>query len=229
MQSVINQNIFKHQGGASSGMNNLVTVIHLLKMEGGFRGEVYFGESRIANFQIKYRKELEANTQIDIDASGFDPIYSRMMKRAVVDRDKVFEVGGDGYVVFHVSGHQGGVHFMLYTINERREEAYFDSRKLGSGDMVVLRPVYPGKYVVQNEAGNELMELEVKKAENGRYYHPSKLEPKQLKLQKGGFETKKVELWPLQALVIVTEVDASIVLKYMENRKQERERKTRSN
>jgi hypothetical protein len=73
------------------------------------------------------------------------------------------------------------------------------------------------------------MELEVKKAENGRYYHPSKLEPKQLKLQKGGFETKKVELWPLQALVIVTEVDASIVLKYMENRKQESERKTRSN
>jgi hypothetical protein len=95
-------------------------------------------------------------SQVNIDASLFDPTHKASKERSV--NDLMLAVGMEGFVVLHVSGHQEGVYLKLSKLEENKAvRAYFDSRKLQTGDMVVFRVIWPGEYTISNTASKQTM------------------------------------------------------------------------
>lgn len=209
MKSIINQNLFKHKNSASNSINNLCTVIHKLDEEGVYVGEVFQEKNYLGNFRIAYKKEFE-NPQVTIDASMFDPVYYKMLQKANIPKQKELQVGMEGYVVFYVSGHHDGVYFTLKMIDEKKEKEIFDSRRVGKGDMVVFRLLYPGDYLILDEIKKTSTELTVKKVEDDKYPHPSKIKPKSIEVTAKGFKLNRIEVLPLQAIIFSPESECSL-------------------
>jgi hypothetical protein len=214
MNPVFNQNLFRHKNTSSSQLNNLCTVIHKFKSEGSYLGEVFLGKTHMGSFTVRCSKNF-ANPQVNVDASMFDRIYANSKKLATV-HNQSFEVRAEGFIVFYASGHHDGFYLTLKRAGEKEPENYFDSRKLSDGDMIAIRLIYPGEYELKNEPGNQSMNIFVRKAEDGKYHHPSKLPPKTIDLADRGFPEKNLTLEPLQALVINAKVDCSIKLQSKE-------------
>ena len=216
MRSIINDNLFRHVSASTDKLNSLCTIIHKLKSEGIYRGEVYLKEQFLGNFKINYNSKTQTS-QINIDTSLFDPTYKT--PRTQLSLSGPLEVGIDGYVVFHVSGHHNGIYIRIRKVTEKKEEDYFDSRKLGKGDMAVFRVIYPGEYFIQNTTKSQTFQFTVKEEKEGKYPHPSKLQPLTIVLTEKNFESKKAEVYPLQAILIKAETDCLLKLEYQKSNK----------
>ena len=70
----------------------------------------------------------------------------------------------------------------------------------------------PGRYLLKNLHGKQSTEIIITEKKEGKYPHPSKLEPLNVVLKKEGFELKKSELSPFQALMVNTEVECALSL-----------------
>lgn len=210
MNPVINQNLFRHQDTASAGINNLCTVIHQLKTEGVFLGEVVHDKRLLGTFQLRYQKSFN-ESQVNVDLSRFDDLLRAN------DLDDGYgpalELGQEGFVVFFATGHHDGLSVKLTRIDVEKPILTFDSRKLGAGDMVVLRLWHPGQYALANELGKQKASLKVVGAVDGKFKNPAKLDPTKVTLSDGGFEPAYLEKSATQALVVEIKAPASLTLK----------------
>jgi hypothetical protein len=222
MRSIINNNLFRYNSSSTEGMNNLCTVIHKLKTGGFYRGEVFLNQRYLGSFKINYDAKIET-PQLNLDASLFDPTSSANKQRRLTPL--TMEVGMEGYIVFHVSGHQKDAYFTLKKLSEKKREDYFDSRKLSNGDMAVFRVIYPGEYLIKNTRGSQVLAVTVREEKEGKYPDPSKIQPLTVTLSEKGFETKKSEIYPLQAIIIKSEIDFSLSLEFQKPKKTDRSKK----
>ena len=210
MATAINQNLFRHQNTASAGINNLCTVIHQMKTEGVFLGEVVHDKRLLGTFELRYQKSLQ-ESQVNVDLSRFDDLLRAN------DLDDGYgpklEVGQEGYAVFYATGHHDGLYVKLTRIDVEKPALDFDSRKLGAGDMVVLRLWHPGQYTLANELGKQKASLKVVGAVDGKFKNPTKLEPTKVTLSDGGFDPAYLEKSATQALIVEIKTAASLTLK----------------
>lgn len=216
MRSIINQNLYRHSSSATDGLNNLCTIIHKLKYEGYYRAEIYIRDQYLGSFKINYDSKLEL-PQVNIDASVFDPIRKKTKDEEL--SSGMMEVGMEGYLVFHVSDHQEGLYIKLNRLTEKKEEKYFDSRRLGKGDMVVFRVIYPGEYSIEDTVSKQTMQFFIKENKEGKYPHPSKVQPFTITLNAKSFEAKKIEVMPLQAIIIKAETECVLKLELKKEKK----------
>ena len=210
MATVINQNLFRHQDTASAGINNLCTVIHQVKTEGVFLGEVVHDKRLLGTFELRYQKSFD-ESQVNVDLSRFDDL----LRANDFDDDygPKLELGQEGYVVFYATGHHDGLYVKLTRIDVEKPVLTFDSRKLGAGDMVVLRLWHPGQYTLANELGKQKASLKVAGAVDGKFRDPRKLDPAKVTLSDGGFDPNYLEKAATQALIVEIKTAASLTLK----------------
>ena len=210
MNPVINQNLFRHQDTASAGINNLCTVIHQLKTEGVFLGEVIHGKRLLGTFQLQYQKSFD-ESQVNVDLSRFDDLLrANDLENGYGPQ---LELGQEGYVVFFATGHHDGLYVKLTRIDIEKPVLSFDSRKLTDGDMVVLRLWHPGLYTLTNDLGKQKASLKVVGAVDGKFRNPAKLDPSKATLTERGFEPDYLEKSATQALVVEIKAPASLTLK----------------
>ena len=225
MKSIIDQNLFRHKNSSSAQLNKLATIVHKLRDKGIYQGDVFLDKTHMGSFRINFQDNLEVS-QVDIDASGFDPVYRKMKNLSRLDSDMIYHVGMEGFLVFHVSGHHTNVYMTLKKLGEGRQEDYFDSRRLSGGDMIIFRIIYPGEYRISNEIGKQVIDLTVSEAEKDKYYHPSKLEPLTIHLTEKGFEKKSYSVAPLQAFIITAGTPTALKLESKEQPKLNKKKKT---
>lgn len=208
MKSVINPDIFRHTAVTTEGFNNLCTIVHPIRSEGQYTGEIFIKKQFAGSFQLTIHEKSES-TQTDIDISMFDPLNTRKIKG--IPRNQ-FSMSKDGYVVIFASGHHEGAYLRI-TIPGEEDREVFDTRKLGKDDLVVFRPFHPGKYKLLNRLdGREAYFVIEEKKERG-YVNPAKLEPVTIPLTPRGFEMpKNAMLAPFQAMVIKPDIDCSLLL-----------------
>jgi len=208
MKSVINPNIFRHTAVASEGFNNLCTIVHPLRKEGEYTGEIFLKKQCMGSFQLVINEKSES-TQADIDVSLFDPLNIRKNKGISPNQ---FEMSTDGYVVIYASGHHNGVHVRITGSGDQKDSEEFDTRKLGKDDLVVFRPFHPGKYKLLNRLAGQEASFAIEEKKDGGYINPAKLEPVTIPLTTKGFEIPENKILPFQAMVIKPDIDCSLVL-----------------
>jgi len=206
MKSVFNPALFHHQTVATSALNNLCTVIHKLREEGTYSGEVRRGKHLIGTFGLRFDKKLPPH-QVHIDMAQYDPLFSKEGNKSV---ERLFEVGGEGYVVFYTSGVHADLRVKLHHREERKVELSYDTSRLTVGDMVALRLGTPGAYRIQHATKKHSMALVVRSATEGKFPNGlGKFLPGRVKLTTKGFEPAQVEHWPLQALIVEIELEGA--------------------
>jgi hypothetical protein len=218
MKNIINTNAYKHKASASSAINNLCTIIHPLKEEGEYRGEVIVKDRLLGTFDLTYDKKME-NSQVDIDVSQFDPITNEKWTRFKSDRHTHFKLGAEGYLVIYASQHHNNVYVRLRPVgDEKKKETPFDTRKLGPDDMVVFRCIWPGSYELQNEGGKQKMLLNITQTKDDKNFHVDKLDAVTVTLGGEGFSSKELECAPLQPIVIKLGTEGAVSFKSLEKR-----------
>jgi hypothetical protein len=208
MKNALNPSLFTHQTGVTEGFNNLCTIIHQLHDEGVYFGEVQRGRHLLGTFNLSFDKKLPPH-QVHIDAASFDPLFkNQTTDRAPATR---FELGGQGYVVLYTSGNHTDLRVKLHRRDETKTELSYDTAKLCTGDMVVFRLWTPGTYRVRHTTEKHAMTLKVRSAEGGKYpVSLGKFAPVTVKLTPRGFEPAQSEQWPLQALIVQTEIAGAL-------------------
>ena len=214
MKNVLNPALFTHRAGATDGFNNLFTIIHQLRDEGIYSGEIQRGKYLIGNFTLRFDKKLPTH-EVHIDAAEFDPLFNK----ATYDQsgEGTFEVGGQGYVVLFTSGNHADLRVKLHRRDEKKAELSYDTAQLSAGDMVVFRLGRPGSYRVQHTIEKHAMTLAVRSAKGGKY--PAglgKFPPVKVKFTPRGFDPARVEQWPFQALIIQIEIAGGLRLEFVE-------------
>jgi hypothetical protein len=215
MTSVFNPNLFRHTTVTSDRFNNLCTIIHPLKKEGQYTGEVFIKKQFLGSFQLTLDEKFEP-TQADIDISMFDPLQIRKDKTMP---PRQFEITKDGYVVIYVSGHHDGAYVRIMSSDEKGEKEVFDTRKLGKDDIVVFRPFHPGKYKLLNKSDGQETSIIIEEQKES-YANPAKLAPVEIPLTVKGFTSNKsFSVSPFQAIIIKPEIDCSLTLELEKERK----------
>ena len=208
MTTAINQNLFRHREAASAGLNNLCTIVHQLKTEGAYLGEVIHGKRLLGVFRLRYERSHDVS-QVNLDLSRFDEI---LRINTPGDFAVDYRLGGEGYVVFHATGHHDGLYVKVARTDVEKAGVTFDSRKLGPQDIVVFRLWHPGRYTIANVQGKQKASLEVTGAEDGKFRNPAKLEPARATLTEKGFEPERLVVAATQAMVISIQAPASLAL-----------------
>jgi hypothetical protein len=215
MKNVLNHALFKHQESTSEGFNNLCTIIHQLRDEGTYFGEVQRTKYIVGTFTLRFDKTLTTH-QVHIDAAKFDPVFNK--NRSAPQAESGFEVGGEGYVLFYTSGAHTDLRIKLHRRTEKNtDEVSYDTAKLASGDMVVFRLLAPGAYRIRQGQTEHAMSVSVRSAEKDNYPGAlGKFPPVNVKLTSRGFEPAKVDYWPLQALIIQLETAGPLSVESVE-------------
>jgi hypothetical protein len=208
MKNVLNQALFRHRGSATEGFNNLCIIIHQLRDEGTYFGEVQRAKQSVGSFTLRFDKKLPSH-EVHVDAAKFDQLFNRGSRAQPVERS--FEVGGEGYVILYTSGAHTDLRIKLHRRDEKNVEVVYDTARLTSGDMVVFRLLVPGTYRIGHAKEKHIMTLAVRSPDGGKYPATlGKLPPIHAKLTQRGFEPAKVDPWPLQALIIQVDVPGAL-------------------
>jgi hypothetical protein len=225
MKNVLNPALFAHRSGNTEGFNNLCTIIHQLRDEGTYVGELQRGKYPIGTFTLRFDKKLPGN-EVHIDAAKFDVLFDK--ESCEQSREGNFEVGGQGYVVFYTSGSHADLRVKLYRRAEKKAELSYDSALLSAGDMVVFRLGTPGAYRVQHMTEKHTMMLVVRAAARGKYpVGLGKFLPMNVRLTPRGFDPSKAEQWPLQALIIQVEIAGALRVEFLEKSASKKARRRR--
>lgn len=216
MKPVINTNLFRHTSSGTESLNNLCTIVHQFKVAGIYQGTVFIKEQLLGEFKVKFDPKIEV-PQINLDLSAFDPFYSQLAERN--DFKFMLEVGMEGYLLFFTSGHHDGMYVKMKQLSENKDVDYYDSRHPVAGDMIMFRTIHPGSYSITDKPGNAQFYFSIPINKEGKYAHPSKLQPLNIVLNVNGFEPAQMEVQPLQAIVITTKINCSLTLKMDEEKK----------
>lgn len=215
MPALLNTSLFIHREVRTNGFNNLVCIAHPVTVPGTYNGDVYLQKTFLGRFHLSCEAN-SANRQVNIDLSRFDPLFHH--------RHAHLKEGVTGYslapgcpLVLHATEHHNGLYVVLQKVREDRHPksgykpegvaegaavAVFDSRKLMKGDYVMLRPIATGDFLLRSEEGRHQVMVHVKTADEGTYYHPSKLEPVWLTLSADGFNDKAISIQPFQLMLV---------------------------
>jgi hypothetical protein len=210
MNTVINQYLFRHREVTSAAFNNLCTIIHRVREEGVYAGEVVQLKRQLGTFRVTCDAKHEAS-QVNIDLSTFDTLFRANVPDLPVPGN--YALGKGGYFVLHASGPHDNLYVTLTKLSKDKGGPSFDSRRLQKEDFVAFRLWYPGSYTITNEPGGQKATLIVLGGENHKYPDLTKQAPVQVTLTDKGFEPAKVEKWPAQALIISLETSASLILR----------------
>jgi hypothetical protein len=211
MPALLNTSLFIHREVRTNGFNNLICIAHPVTVPGTYNGDVYLQKTFLGRFRLSCEAN-SANRQVNIDLSHFDPLFHH--------RHAHMKGGIPGYslapgcpLVLHATEHHNGLYVVLQKVKEDRNPkaedaaaAVFDSRKLMAGDVVMLRPLATGDFLLSNDAGQQQVRVHVNTADEGKYYHPSKLEPVWLTLTADGFNERAIAIQPFQLVIVRIEV-----------------------
>jgi hypothetical protein len=211
MPALLNTSLFIHREVRTNGFNNLICIAHPVTVPGTYNGDVYLQKTFLGRFRLSCEAN-SANRQVNIDLSHFDPLFHH--------RHAHMKGGIPGYslapgcpLVLHATEHHNGLYVVLQKVKEERNPkaedaaaAVFDSRKLMAGDVVMLRPLATGDFLLRNDAGQQQVRVHVNTADEGKYYHPSKLEPVWLTLTADGFNERAIAIQPFQLVIVRIEV-----------------------
>ena len=225
MKNVLNPALFTHREGTTEGFNNLCTIIHQLRDEGIYSGEIQRGKNLIGNFTLCFDKKFPTH-EVHIDAAKFDPLFNK--ESCGQSGEQTFEVGGQGYLVLYTSGSHADLRVKLYRRDEKKVERSYDTANLSTGDMVVFRLARSGSYRVQHTTEKHGMTLAVRSAGERKY--PSglgKFPPINVKLTPRGFDPAQVEQWPFQALIIQIEIPGALRLELRDEKAASKKAKRR--
>lgn len=207
----LNSHLLRHRETSTDGFNNLCTIIHQLHDEGLYVGQVVQGKRLLGTFQLRCDKNNPA-TQANIDLSQFDAVLGASKKHCEKSDASEFSVGRDGYAIFHATGHHEGLYVTLTRLAEQKSKPTFDSRTLNAGDLVAIRLLVPGEYVLSNELSRQKMPLRVRQAADGKYPALTKMTPVTVSLTEKSFDPPRTETWPVQVVIVRPEVPCVLKL-----------------
>ncbi|MDO6430030.1 hypothetical protein Q4E93_05510 [Flavitalea sp. BT771] len=215
MPALLNTSLFIHREVRTNGFNNLICIAHPVAAPGMYHGDVYLQKTFLGRFHL-HCEANSANRQVNIDLSHFDPLFHHRhahMRQGIPG----YSLAPGGPLVLHATEHHNGLYVVLEKVKEERNAKsagaaertpvpVFDSRKLMNRDYVMLRPVATGDFLLRSEAGQHQVRVHVNTADEGKYYHPSKLDPVWLRLSADGFNESSVSIQPFQLILIAIEV-----------------------
>ena len=220
MPTLLNTNLFMHREVRTDGFNNLVCIAHPVTVPGIYYGDVYVQRTFLGQFRLRCEADCE-NRQVNINLSHFDPLF-RHLHASLKEGMPEYTLTPGYPLVLHATEHHRGLYVVLEKAREHQDSKYvdrsadpgpaastpvFDSRKLMTGDYVMLRPVATGDFLLRSHTGQQEVRIHVNTADEGRYYHPSKLEPVRLTLSADGFNEKTVSIQPFQLILVAIEVN----------------------
>ena len=216
MPALLNTSLFIHREVRTNGFNNLICIAHPVTVPGTYNGDVYLQKTFLGRFRLNCETN-SANRQVNIDLSHFDPLFHHRhahMKGSIPG----YSLAPGCPLVLHATEHHNGLYVVLEKVKEERNAkhegtaevapvAVFDSRKLMNRDYVMLRPVATGDFLLRSDAAKQQVRVHVKTADEGTYYHPSKLDPVWLTLSAEGFNESSVSIQPFQLILVAIEVN----------------------
>lgn len=198
MEITLDRNLFMQIGLDSGALTMLGTVVHSLREAGEYRGIVRWSANPEAPFYISADKNSPV-AQVNIDlATLANPSAGSQACCGVAEKNR-FVVNPKGYVLFHVSGGEGGYSVHVRKAEEAANTKIYDTRELQEGDVFTATFLRPGTYSVSNLVTKSKGEITVSYPERGNtaYRPPS---PHVVECTAHGIESNRVELKPGQAL-----------------------------
>ena len=202
-----------HVGLDSGALTMLGAVVHRFEEPGEYRGTVRGGGAIERTFYLSVDKE-SAVAAADIDLAKLAGSLPRKAEKdagCCTDEGEVrFSVNPRGYVLFRVSGGQGGYSVNLRRADPNEKTPVFNSTALDGGASFSARVLRPGTYAVTNARGKApratLTVAYPPKAFSG--YRP----PEALKVEvtERGFAPDKIQLMPAQGLIFDCRAPARI-------------------
>lgn len=207
MNLTFDKNLFLQVGLDSASLTMLGGITHRFMEPGQYRGAVYRDKQVIGSFYLNADKNSPV-AQANIDLAAFDsnatpPGTAADSSCGCHEQSKTptYDVNPKGYVLFHVSGGEGGFAVRVSkAVEDPKEQNAFDSRELKGEDIFSAVVLRPGTYSMTNLRGKARGEVVVNYPKAGKTpYRPP--QPVSVECPEGGFRPNKVELHPGQAIL----------------------------
>lgn len=157
-----NRHVLTATHADSGALTQLGVVIHRFDEPGTYQCRVFRADQLAGRCFVVVDPEVgTSDVTVDLAAVGDDG-------------DQTYHVHPAGAVLFHVSQGSGGFHVVVSRPQENDEgfETVFDSRRLETDDVFVVRPVQPGRYTVSNADTSAEGELVVTPPKDGALFKP---------------------------------------------------------
>jgi hypothetical protein len=149
MKMSLDPNFFTQIGLDSGSLTLLATVAHSCGEAGEYRGAVRRGGDPEATFYVSADKNSSV-AQANIDLATLAQPGPGDSKCGCSSAKNRFVVHPKGYLVFHVSGGQGGYSVHLRKADENPDTKIFESSELQIGDVFSAVILRPGTYSMTN-------------------------------------------------------------------------------
>jgi len=213
MNMSLDRNFFNQIGLDSAALTMLGTITHTFREAGEYRGVVRRTTGPEAAFYISADKNSSV-AQVNIDLATLAHGTGGEPKCGCSAAQNRFVVHPKGYVLFHVSGGQGGYSVHVRKAEEDPNVKIFDSRELQEGDVFSAVILRPGTYSVTNLLTKAKGEITVSYPTVGkRPYRPPG--PLVVECTAKAIESGKVKLQPGQGLNFQLKVPSRIKIELL--------------
>jgi hypothetical protein len=194
----LDRNFFAQTGLDSGALTMLGAIIHSFGEPGEYRGVVRRTADPEAAFYVSADKNSPI-AQVNVDLATLAQPSNASAKCCGPAEKNRFVVNPKGYVLFHVSGGEGGYSVHIRKAEEAANTKVYDSRELEEGDVFSAIIIRPGTYSVTNLLTNAKGEIRVSYPKLGETaYHPPA--PRVVECTAGVLEPNQIALSPGQGL-----------------------------
>ena len=156
LKTTLDPNLYTQIGLDSGSLTMLGTIVHQLGEPGEYRGALHLGADVKAVFFITADSNSPV-AQVTVDLAGLEkqqaggvPEAPEACCNAGSKDGKQYAVNPRGYVLFHVSGGEGGYYVHLRRIDAAESDKGYDTRTLKDGDVFTAMILRPGTYSIVN-------------------------------------------------------------------------------
>ncbi len=219
MRAKVNSQLLATTSFDSGALGLLAMVVHQFPSPGHYRAVVKRHGRAVADLGFEVDEEFKA-MQLDIDLARVDNDARGRPGgcECASSEPSARKVSPKGYVLFHASSGDG----YSVTVADAKDEAVFDSERIGNGDLFAVSVLEPASYSMRNEVGGATGEIVVglPPAKEARM---SGLETRHIDVGPDKFDPDHVELTSSQGLVFrINKGEARIVIEKKQGKAKER-------